>query len=315
MGIRPESGHDLSHSWLCCNFLPVMKIAEHYQSDRCVLSYELFPPKTDNGVQSLYDNVHRLMEFQPDFITCTYGAGGSTQGRTLDLITEVKRRFQVPVASHLTLVGSTVDQLRDYLTQAKERGIDGIVALRGDAPKGQDKFQATAGGFQYANQLVELIRGEFPDFSQLVAGYPETHREAPNAEIDLDNLKRKVDAGAHAIVTQLFFDNQDFFRFRDRCESRGISVPIVPGILPVSSLGQINRLAEMCGAKLPEKLLERLAANDDESWQQKVGVEYASQQVRNLQDEGVAGLHFYVLNQSRATMEVLGELGFARAGT
>lgn len=290
-----------------------MKIAERYQPDRCVLSYELFPPKTDAGVESLYQQVDRLMEFKPDFITCTYGAGGSTQGRTLDLISEVKRRFEVPVASHLTLVGATLDDLRTYLEKARQKGIDGIVALRGDAPKGQDTFEATAGGFQYANQLVQLIHSEFPEFSQLVAGYPETHREAPNAEVDLENLKRKVDAGADAVVTQLFFNNQDFFRFRDRCESRGISVPIVPGILPVSSLGQINRLANMCGASLPETLLARLGEQDDAQWQHQVGVEFAIQQVQELKQEGVAGLHFYVLNQSRATMEVLGELGFARA--
>lgn len=291
-----------------------MKIAESYQPDRCVLSYELFPPKTDAGVEALYDNVHQLMDFQPDFITCTYGAGGSTQGRTLDLITEVKRRFQVPVASHLTLVGSTVDQLREYLQQAKDRQIDGIVALRGDAPKGQDSFQATAGGFRYANQLVELIDKEFPDFSQLVAGYPETHREAVSAEIDLENLQRKVDAGADAVVTQLFFENQDFFRFRDRCEARGITVPIIPGILPVSSLGQINRLANMCGARLPDRLLSKLGEKECEDWQYQVGTEYAIEQIRELKQQGIAGLHFYVLNKSRSTMEVLGALGFARAG-
>ncbi len=289
-----------------------MNIAEKFQSDKCVLSYELFPPKTDAGVDTLYAQVQQLLQFQPDFITCTYGAGGSTQDRTLDLISEVKSRFNVPVASHLTLVGSTIDDLRDYLRRAGERNIDGIVALRGDAPKGATKFETTAGGFSYANQLVDLIDQEYSHFSTLVAGYPETHREAVSREADLDNLKRKVDAGADAIVTQLFFDNDDFFRFCDQCQARGITIPIVPGILPTSSLGQVNRLAQMCGAKLPDALLKRMAEKDDPEWEYSVGIDFAVTQVQQLQSQGVAGLHFYVLNQSKATMSVLSELGYAR---
>jgi len=208
-----------------------MKIAVSFQSLKPVLSYELFPPKTETALQGLYEHVLQLMAFKPSFITCTYGAGGSTRNKTLEVITEVRRRFDVTVASHLTLVGSTIDDLRQYRTEAKEAGIDGIVALRGDPPKDSPQFRMTPGGFQFANQLVELLSREFPEFSVLVAGYPETHREAPNLEVDLDNLKRKVDAGSDVIVTQLFFDNQDFFRFRDRCCARGITIPIVPGIL------------------------------------------------------------------------------------
>lgn len=290
-----------------------MEIAAAFQSeDRLVLSYELFPPKTPAGVVGLYDHVQQLMQFRPSFITCTYGAGGSTRQKTLEVIAEVRRRFSVTVASHLTLVGSTIDDLRQYLTEAQVAGIDGIVALRGDPPKDSPEFKVTPGGFQHANQLVALIHDEFPQLSVLVAGYPETHREAPSAEVDLDNLKRKVDAGARGIVTQLFFDNEDFLRFRDRCWARGIQVPIIPGILPPLGSDQLNRLGQLCNAKLPMALLDRMNQQADADWQTAVGIEFAAQQVRELIEAGVPGVHFYVLNQSRATMEVLSQLGFER---
>jgi methylenetetrahydrofolate reductase (NADPH) len=287
-----------------------MKIAAAFREKSLVLSYELFPPKTEAAVQGLYDHVLQLMTFKPSFITCTYGAGGSTRNKTLEVIGEVKRRFEVTVASHLTLVGSTMDDLRQYLTEAMEAGIDGIVALRGDPPKDSPEFRMTPGGFQYANQLVELLSREFPDFSVLVAGYPETHREAPSAEVDLDNLKRKVDAGAHVIVTQLFFDNQDFLRFRDRCWARGIRVPIVPGILPALGADQLTRLGQLCGAKIPADLLQAMRSQSDSAAQAAVGIEFATRQVQELLAAEVPGVHFYVLNQSGATKQVLTLLGF-----
>jgi methylenetetrahydrofolate reductase (NADPH) len=289
-----------------------MNIAQSFRSADIVLSYELFPPKSEAAVRGLYDHVRQLMAFRPAFITCTYGAGGSTRNKTLEVIAEVHRQFSVTVASHLTLVGSTIDDLRQYLTEAQQRGIDGIVALRGDPPKDSPNFQVTPGGFRYANQLVQLIADEFADLSVLVAGYPETHREAPSAEVDLDNLKRKVDAGADVIVTQLFFDNQDFLRFRDRCWARGIQVPVVPGILPPLGADQLTRLGQLCGARIPVPLVQRMQAQGDAESQAAVGIEFATQQVKELIDEGVPGLHFYVLNQSRATIEVLSQLGFAR---
>jgi methylenetetrahydrofolate reductase (NADPH) len=289
-----------------------MKIAQAFRSAEIVLSYELFPPKSELAVRGLYDHVRQLMAYRPSFITCTYGAGGSTRNKTLEVISEVQRQFAVTVASHLTLVGSTLDDLRQYLSEAQQLGIDGIVALRGDPPKDSPHFQVTPGGFRYANQLVELIHNEFSALSVLVAGYPETHREALNAEVDLDNLKRKVDAGADVIVTQLFFDNADFLRFRDRCWARGIQVPVVPGILPPLGSDQLMRLGQLCGAKIPAALLEQMQGQADAESQAAVGIEFATQQVKELLDEGVPGLHFYVLNQSRATMEVLAQLGFAR---
>jgi methylenetetrahydrofolate reductase (NADPH) len=218
------------------------------------------------------------------------------------------------VAAHLTCVGATVDELRSFLREAAERTIDNIVALRGDPPKGDTQFTATVGGLSFANQLVSLIRAEFADFGVAVAGYPETHREAASPEADLANLKRKVDAGADVVITQLFYDNQDFWRFRDRCQQAGIRVPVVPGILPVTNLAQIERIASLCGARLPREFqaaLARSASSPDDQF--NVGVEFATRQVQELVEQGVPGLHFYVLNKSPATTGVLQSVTLPRA--
>jgi len=256
----------------------------------------------------LFAHVERLMELAPKFITCTYGAGGSTRDRTLSLICEVKRRFGIPVASHLTCVGSTVEQLRAYLQDAHDGGVDGIVALRGDPPQGETKFRVAAGGLRYASDLVTLVRCEFPSFDIAVAGYPEKHVEAPDLATDLDHLARKVACGADIVITQLFYDNRDFWTFRDACRSRGIDVPIVPGLLPVTNLGQIQRITSLCGAKLPESLVADLGRKDDPEWQLQVGVDFAARQVADLVSQGVEGLHFYVLNKSHATTMVLNKV-------
>ncbi len=282
-----------------------MGLGDFFSGGRRGLSFELFPPKTDEGVTQLMGAVAELQAFAPDFYTCTYGAGGSTQDRTLQIVGLVKQTYGVPVASHLTCVNSTVDQLRTYLGNAVSQGTDFIVALRGDPPKGQTEFQQTIGGLRYANELVSLIRDEFPTLGIAVAGYPEVHQEAPNADVDLVNLKRKVDAGGDIIVTQLFYINDDFYRFRDRCRSIGIQVPIVPGILPVTNLAQIQRIASMCKAKLPDPLVDRLSQNPDPTWQFEVGVEFAQTQVAELLANDVPGVHFYVLNRSQATAKVL----------
>ena len=289
-----------------------MKLNSLYSSKKCILSFELFPPKSDAGVADLMKTVAELAVHKPDYFTCTYGAGGSTRDRTMSIAAGVKREHGIPVASHLTCVGSTRDQLRDYLNSAKANGIDYIVALRGDPPKGETEFKAVVGGLSYANELVEMLRAEYPDFGIAVAGYPEVHQEAPNAEIDLANLKRKVDAGADVIVTQLFYDNDDFFRFRDRCVAAGISVPIIPGILPVLSLAQVQRIASLCKARLPEPFVAKLSSHADEQGQFCVGVEHARSQVQGLLDAGVPGVHFYVLNKSLATNQILASVsGFA----
>jgi methylenetetrahydrofolate reductase (NADPH) len=290
-----------------------MNLADAYRPGHCGLSFELYPPKTEAGEAELYRHVADLVAFGPAYITCTYGAGGSTRTKTLDVVQQVNRRFNCLVASHLTCVGATVGQLREYLGEARDRGVQNIVALRGDPPQGQSTFQAVAGGLKYANELVALIRGEFPDFGIAVAGYPETHREAPSPESDLTNLRRKVDAGGQVVITQLFYRNEDFFRFVERCHEAGIRVPIIPGVLPVTNLSQIKRIATLCGARLPDDFVNALAAHDaDPAGQFEVGVEFAIRQVQELLAHGVPGIHFYVLNKSQATARILRSVTLAR---
>ncbi len=258
----------------------------------------------------MWRTVADLVAFEPALITCTYGAGGSTRSTTLDVLRGLTTRHVMAVASHLTCVGSSVDELRGYLREAASVGVTAIVALRGDPPKGETTFRQADGGLRYASELVAVIKSEFPEFGILVAGYPETHQEAISPESDLENLKRKVDAGGDVVVTQLFYDNEDFFRFRDRCEALGITAPIVPGIMPVTNYGQIRRIATLCKARLPERFTRAFeAAGDDATAQFDAGVNYAAKQVEELVASGAPGMHFYVLNKSPATVRVLEHVG------
>ena len=283
-----------------------MHICDHYRRGTIGLSFELFPPKTPAGCEALLKHVGHLMMFQPNYITCTYGAGGSTRQKTLQVVERVKEEFQIPVASHLTCVGSTTEELRTYLADAHRRNVDYFVALRGDPPQGETQFCPVEGGLRYANELVALIRADFPEFGIAVGGYPETHQEAPSAKIDLENLKRKVAAGADIVITQLFYDNNDYFSFRDRCAAIGLEVPLVPGILPVTSLAQVERITSLCGAKLPPDFLANLQRYQDDADEQfRIGIDHAIHQTQGLIDAEVAGLHFYVLNNSQATSSVL----------
>ncbi len=292
-----------------------MKLSAAYGPGKFGLSFELFPPKTPQGIASLFQHVARLVEFQPSFITCTYGAGGSTQELTLEIVARVRRDFQLPVATHLTCVGRTVDQLREYLRTARQSDVANVVALRGDPPRGDTAFTPVPGGFRYANELVALIQSEFPEFGIAVAGYPETHQEAPSPDADLANLKRKVDAGADVVITQLFYNNDDFFRFRDRCHALGIRLPIVPGLLPVTNFAQIKRITALCGAQLPAPFVRRLEeAGEAADAQFDIGVEFATRQTQALIDAGVPGIHFYVLNRSEAAAAVLENVKLARKG-
>jgi len=281
-----------------------------YQQNSFGLSIEIFPPKTEQGDDKLFEHLQRLKAFAPAFVSCTYGAGGSTQTRTVELCQRIQSELQTPATAHFTCVGSTVDELRDWLTYAQAQGVRNIMALRGDPQQGQETFQAIEGGLQYANELVSLIREHSPDMSIGVAGYPEKHPEAPDAPTDLDNLKRKVDAGADAVFTQLFYDNDNFFRFRDAYTAAGITVPLVPGIMPITSFARIKRITSMCQAVFPEELSSRLeAVQDEEEAQFEIGVDYAIQQCRELIDADVPGMHFYVLNKSQACERILDALG------
>jgi methylenetetrahydrofolate reductase (NADPH) len=290
-----------------------MRIRDIY-SRQFGLSFEIFPPKTSQGDESLFEHLQRLVRYSPAFISCTYGAGGSTQTRTVELCKEIQRRWKQTATAHFTCVGSTRQELLDWLSLAHSAGIHNIMALRGDPPQGQERFQKVAGGLDHANQLVELIRQAHPETGIGVAGYPERHPEAPSLEIDLVNLKRKVDAGADAVFTQLFYVNENFLSFRDRANQAGIRVPIVPGIMPITEFARIKRITGMCGSVFPPELASRLeAVQDDKEAQFEIGVEYALQQCRELMDQGVPGMHFYVLNKADATERVLNGLSFPTA--
>lgn len=279
-----------------------------------MLSFELFPPKTDAAMDNLFLNLEELATCEPSFITCTYGAGGSTRAKTLEVLDRVMQAHpDIPVASHLTCVGATADELRSYIRTALSQGVSYLVALRGDPPQGETSFQAVAGGLKYGSELVALVKKEYPELGIVVGGYPEKHPEALDAATDLENLKRKVDAGADVVVTQLFYDNDDFFRWRDQCHKAGINIPIVPGILPITNLAQIRRFCSLCGSRLPKELVDRLSVFEDGSdGQYSVGLYHATKQVEQLVEQGVPGVHFYVLNKARATAQICRALTLSR---
>ncbi|MDE2058649.1 MAG: methylenetetrahydrofolate reductase [NAD(P)H] [candidate division NC10 bacterium] len=290
-----------------------MKIVNMYGNGQFGLSFEIFPPKTEAGEFQLFSALEALMVYRPSFVSCTYGAAGSTREHTLELTVKIRQACGVTTAAHRTCVGSTAEEIRRWLKEATDLGIENIVALRGDPPKGQAEFKKPEGGLAYANELVALIRQEFPHFSIAVAGYPETHQEAPSPAVDLANLKRKVNAGADAVITQLFYDNRDFFEFRSRYAEAGIAAPLVPGILPVINLSQVQRITSMCGARIPVSFLTELEAyRDDPDGQVGVGVRYAIRQCRELLDAGIPGLHFYLLNKADATFRILQALKLPR---
>lgn len=283
-----------------------MRLSELFRQHAFVMSIEIFPPKTAEGDAALEKNLETLSAYNPAFVSCTYGAGGSTRDRTIHWCRHIQSNPRRTAMAHFTCVGSTRDELTHWLHEASTAGIHNIMALRGDPPSGQTSFQAVAGGLANANELVSLIRDTCPDFGIGVAGYPEKHVEAPSLQADLQNLHRKVDAGADAVFTQLFFVNDNYFAFRDRCDELGIRVPIVPGIMPITDFARIRRITAMCGTVFPEALACRLeAVKDDAAAQFEIGVEYAIEQCQALRDAGVPGIHFYALNKSDACQRIL----------
>jgi methylenetetrahydrofolate reductase (NADPH) len=283
-----------------------MRICDVYRSRRFGLSIEVFPPKSEQADAALWETIERLRRFDPAFISCTYGAGGSTRLRTVEICRTIQERFGLAATAHFTCVGSTREELHAWLAHAIESGIGNIMSLRGDPPQGAGGFQAVAGGLSHANELVALIRERHPQLGIGVAGYPEKHPEAADLASDLAHLKRKVDAGADAVFTQLFFVNDNFLRFREACSQVGITVPIVPGIMPVTEFARIKRITSMCGAVFPAELASRLeAVQEDAAAQFDIGVEYAIAQCQELIAAGVPGMHFYVLNRSQACERIL----------
>lgn len=279
---------------------------------RPAISFEFFPPKTAEGERSLFEKViPALMEIRPDYCSVTYGAGGSTRETTLGIVTRIQRDFGLTSMMHLTCVNSTREQLREVVEEARSRGIKNLLALRGDPPGGTGPWVPIEGGFTYSSQLVAFLR-EIDGFCIGTAGFPEGHIAQPAGKIaDWQFLAEKVAAGADFVITQLFFDNEDFYRFHDHLTGKlGVNVPIIPGILPVLTRGQTKKFTEMCGARLPEAFVERLDAfGDDDGAVAEFGIEYATRQCEALLRFGVPGLHFYALNKSRSTVQVVRNLG------
>ena len=271
-------------------------------------SFEFFPPKTDEAFDTLLETIRELQKLHPTFVSVTYGAGGSTRRRTIDVVAKAKGELGQESMAHLTCVGSTEEELRDVLDELRRQGIENVLPLRGDPPAGTDVFEKKPGGFGYANELVSFIKENY-DFCLGVAGYPEGHQEADDFDTDLANLKLKVDAGADFVITQMFFDNRFYFDFVAQARAIGIDVPLIPGIMPILNLGQIQRFTQMCGASIPEELLERLEAiKEDADAVRQCGVEHAAQQCRELLESGVPGIHFYTLNRSTSTRDIFENL-------
>jgi len=272
-------------------------------SGRPLLSYEFFPPKTEKGMISLQQAIEGLLDTDPDFVTVTYGAGGSTRDQTLE-IGELLRRFRYqPVMPHLTCVGNTREELHAIADRIHEDGFRNIMTLRGDPPKGHETFVTSEGGLSSARELVQLLKARHPDFCLGVAGYPEAHPESRGKQADMDYLKAKVDAGASFITTQLFLENTVYYRFVEDCETAGIQVPVLPGLMPALSLDQIRRITSMCGAGLPKELESKLIkAGDDKEAAMNAGILWCTEQIVDLLKQGVPGIHLYILNQIKPAM-------------
>jgi methylenetetrahydrofolate reductase (NADPH) len=285
-----------------------MKIKALLEKVHPSFSFEFFPPKDSDGFENLFATIGQLESCQPAYVSVTFGAGGSTRAQTIDLVGRIKNEIGLEAMAHLTCVGSSQEELRSILDTLQDKGIQNILALRGDPPQGQDKFEKPENGFAYANELVEFIRKHY-DFCIGVAGYPEGHVECPDKKIDLDNLKRKVDAGADFIVTQLFFDNRYYFDFVERARAIGIKIPIIPGIMPILNVKQTQRFTKMCGATIPDALMKQLESSQDEpETVRKIGIEHATLQCERLLQEEAPGIHFYTLNRSNATLKILESL-------
>jgi methylenetetrahydrofolate reductase (NADPH) len=283
----------------------VMRIVDCFgQGGKPVISFEFSPPKTEAGFSSLYRTIAELKQLDPGFVSVTWGAGGSTRRQTVDLVTRIQDELGIATMPHLTCVGSTAEDIAGILDRLTEAGIENVLALGGDPPRGEPDWKPVEGGFQYASQLASFIRSRW---TLCIGGacYPETHTRAPSPEADLENLAKKVDAGAEFLITQLFFDNGDFFRFVDRVRARGIRVPIVPGIMPIVSAANVRRMTALSGARIPGALDAKLSelAHDD-AQVMALGVDWATRQCSELVAQGIPGLHFYTLNQSPATRRV-----------
>ena len=293
-----------------------MHIQDIFAQHRTTVSFEFFPPKTDAAAEELFRTIARLQELRPSFVSVTYGAGGSTRERTHDLVVRIERETNLTAVSHLTCVCHTLDEMTAILDRYAESGVENILALSGDVPRALGDYDRSKDAFRYAEELVRFVRGRTNcrdprGFGVGVAGFPEGHPATPNRLKEMDYLKAKVDAGADYVCTQLFFDNRDFYDFRERCELAGIKVPIVAGIMPITSKAGMTRMAELAlGARFPAALLRAVGrCGDDDAAVARVGTHWATEQCRDLLDHQVRGIHFYTLNKSDATRQIYETLG------
>ena len=273
-----------------------------------LFSFEFYPPKTEAGAESLQKVHQRLAKLNPDFFSVTFGAGGSTRDKTYETVLNIQRQG-IPAAPHLSCVASTRENISDILRGYRDNGVEKIVALRGDLPSGM----MSAGEFRYANELVEFIRAETGKYFQIhVAAYPETHPQSRNAEEDLKNFKRKVEAGANAAITQYFYNAESYFYFVDACEKIGIDIPIVPGIMPITNYSQLFRFSDMCGADIPRWLRKKLECfGDDREQITAFGLDVVTDLCQRLLENGAPGLHFYTMNQAEPTLAILKNLNIS----
>ncbi len=277
-------------------------------SKKQTISFEFFPPRNESGIPDVVEKMKTLSEYNPDFISVTYGAGGSTQGFTEELSKIAKSDLNLEVMSHITCVGQTKSEIDKILHKLQKNHIENIIGLRGDPPKGSDKFVATDGGFKHASELIHHIDTQY-DFCIAAAGYPESHTESETPEIDIEYLKHKVDMGVDFIITQLFFDNTYYYNFVEKARASGITVPIIPALLPILNVSQIRRFTTLCGASIPTTLNSKLShvENDDDQVIQ-LGIEYATEQAEDLLSNKVPGVHFYVLNKNYSVQKILQNL-------
>ncbi|HZG49474.1 MAG TPA: methylenetetrahydrofolate reductase [NAD(P)H] [Thermoleophilaceae bacterium] len=292
-----------------------MRIAEVLQERRPVFSFEFFPPKTDEGQRTLEGTLEVLRADSPDYVSVTYGAGGATRNRTVEITKSIKRDLGIEAMAHLSCVGEPAERLVELLEEIRSAGIENVLALRGDPPRGESEWRPHPGGLSYSVELIRLIRERF-DFCVGAACFPEVHPDAPDRASDLRYAKAKVEAGAGFLITQLFFDNELYFDFVDDARAVGIEAPIIPGIMPITNYGQIRRFTEMCGATIPEELTAQLDGRaDDPEAVAELGVAYATLQCSDLLARGAPGIHFYTLNRSPATRAILAALRAAHPWT
>lgn len=287
-----------------------MLVKDLLKNHKTTFSFEFFPPKEDAAADKLLHTIANLMPLAPSYVSVTYGAGGTTRDRTHDLVVRIKEETDITVVSHLTCVGSSRGEMHTILEKYQEAGIQNILALRGDPPVGEEDFIHPKDGFAYAADLVAYIKKHFPEMCVGVAGFPEGHPGTPNRLQEIEYLKAKVDAGADYIVSQLFFENRDFYDYCERCELAGIHVPNIAGIMPVNTKSGLKRTAELAaGARIPARLLKAVSRAENDDYVEKVGIHWATEQIRDLLDNDVRGIQFFTLNASAATQEIYQSLG------